>query len=574
MTTPENPTNNVTHYEFIHNVFGNFYHDTLSWISTELYPRFEYTIVSTYDKAVEYIVKQQELGQEADQPNLPALILNPTGDFNIADANTGAQQPWRFPNLSPGFINKIFQPLYQDENVLINVGFSRVKGEIELIMLLDSFYEYCDVRMLFLNFFAGLGRQVTPSIFNSFIILPNEIKNYLYSNDVTGETYILDWDNNGAEDRLIKTTNKTEKVFPLILMPEFKLTNLSDGSEKYGGTDKLDSWKLTATLEFECEFPTFLVLRTDYLVENIRWEFRYGSAYSTYEDFANEVPVNRRSFTTTWDSNLLVGETSELNLPEEATILKNQDLVFRTRYFHIISQEEVDSIEDVIINIPETVLDHQLIIINSKYGQMIHSAHYNISSDGNQLILIRDEVTLEKDMIIELYIYRYNWNEVILYTDNIITSNISEPTIVDITDDIYLETNTICQSNIISILQQDHRVTSLITINSDIISNLRLNYVPSQFTSFNPIETDEEILLTNDNINAESVSVSPVDISTTWNPASNETDEEILITNNGLNLEATFVSPTNVSTVWNRIDTDENIEVTSNNLHLETIQVL
>jgi ketosteroid isomerase-like protein len=68
-------------YHFIHNVFANFFKDTLNFFSECLYPRFEYTVVGTYDKAVEYIVKQCELGREADRPTLPALILNPTGDF-------------------------------------------------------------------------------------------------------------------------------------------------------------------------------------------------------------------------------------------------------------------------------------------------------------------------------------------------------------------------------------------------------------------------------------------------------------------------------------------------------------
>ena len=101
-------------YFFIHNVYANFFKDSLDYFSLHLYPRFEHRVVGTYDKAVEYIQKVcQYEGREIDRPQLPALILNPSGDFELADTIAGGRQLWRFPNLAPGMIKRIFDPVYQ-----------------------------------------------------------------------------------------------------------------------------------------------------------------------------------------------------------------------------------------------------------------------------------------------------------------------------------------------------------------------------------------------------------------------------------------------------------------------------
>ena len=66
-------------YFFIHNIYANFFKDSLDYFSLHLYPRFEHRVVATYDKAVEYITKTCQYDREMDRPTLPALILNPSG---------------------------------------------------------------------------------------------------------------------------------------------------------------------------------------------------------------------------------------------------------------------------------------------------------------------------------------------------------------------------------------------------------------------------------------------------------------------------------------------------------------
>ena len=398
------------HSFFIHSAFGHFFKDSLDFFSSYLYPRFEWTVVSTFDKAVEYIQKKDKLeGRESDKPNLPALILNPIGDFGLADANTGARQLYRFPNLAPKFNTKMYFPIYQDENVILSPGFTRVKGEFELIMLCNSFYEYTDLRIFLIQIFGGNDRPIMPRWFNSFIVIPEELINYNYTNDITGLSYILDWSDANATTALVKSTAKNELVFPTVIYPQYKMINISDGSEKYGGPDKLAEWKLSVNIEYEVEIPTFLVLQADYLAEKININIGYGSAYSVNDTFGAPKPlINEHSTIVEWDSSLEEQSNSVITIPAEADSVTSNEYILENRYYHIITiTEAVDSTSNVLIELP-----YQLDEINNKIkvlgknGYLDRGDHYNIGTPATNISIIVDNVNLSEGDIIELYIYK------------------------------------------------------------------------------------------------------------------------------------------------------------------------
>lgn len=392
-------------YFFIHNVFGHYYKDVLEYFGDYLYTRFEHQVVGTYDKTVEYLNKKNKNNREIDKPILPALILNPTGEFNLADASSGGKQFWRFPNLAPGMAKYLFDPIYQDANMLINVGFTRVKGEIELLMLLNSFYEYCDLRIFLLQMFGGIERWIFPKWFTTFIIIPEDLVNYEYTNEYTGEHYTLDWESAGATEVLVKSTNINELTIPCSIKPQMRLTGLSDGSTRYGSTDKLADWRLSATIEYEIEIPSFLTLKSDYLAERINLDIRAGSCYSQYTNY--QPPVNRELSNITWDLGLDETSNSTINDITDTTSVLEIDgsFVFKTRYFHTITESEASSTTNVKIPLSEQITNTRLIIVNSKYGELKYGDHFLINNDGMQLEIKIDNVTLETDMVIELYIY-------------------------------------------------------------------------------------------------------------------------------------------------------------------------
>ena len=391
-------------YTYIHNVFANFYRDSLDYFTTHVYPRFEYSVIATYEKAVEYISKTDQYNREIDKPLLPALILNPSGDFGLADTNAGGNQLWRFPNLAPGLIKRISPPIYQDQQVIITPGYLRLKGEIELIMLLNSFYEYCDIKILLLQIFGGMERWIYPFFFSSFIILPDELVNYRYTNEYTGLTYKLDWESAGAVDQLVKTTDINELVVPCSIRPQYKLMGISDGSTKYGG-DKLAEWRLTATLEYEVEIPHFLLLESDYLVQEMNLEVRYGSCFSEYANY--KPPVNREinDFSQQFG---IDATSSTVIIPTDATSSEPEfigEFIYKTRYFHVITKSESESTINITIDLPEQISDERTLIVNSKSGQLAYGDHFVIDNDGWDLTIKVDNVPLVESQIIELYVY-------------------------------------------------------------------------------------------------------------------------------------------------------------------------
>ena len=403
-------------YHFIHNVFANFYKDVLDWFSTTLYPRFEYTVIGTYDKAVEYIQKQCQYNRETDMPMLPALILNPNGDFEPADANAGGAQYWRYPNLSPTLIKRLFKPIYQDQHVLVNAAFIRIKGEIELIMLLNSFYEYCDIRMLFINMFGGMNRIIYPRFFSSFIILPDSFKTYQYKNDYTGVTYQLDWETSGAYDLLVRSTARNEYVLPLNVKPQLALQSLTDASNRYGGTDGIAEWKLGATVNYEIEIPNYMIIESDYLADKIELEIRYGSAYSLYNDF--QPPDERKLTNFRWDWGLNFDTNSSDDrenipvYPLDSTGVQVDigDYEYETRYLHEVTKAELDALDStgyLHIALPEQIIYPRILIVNSKDGAMNYGDHYYLTDLGWTLVIKTfDTVFLEPGWFIELFIYK------------------------------------------------------------------------------------------------------------------------------------------------------------------------
>lgn len=389
------------HYEFIHNVFSCFFEDALEYFAGYLQPRFTHTVVSTYDKAVEYLTKVDQYDREVDQPNLPALILNPSGDFNISE--NGGMQLWRFPNLGPGLIKRLFYPMYQDNNLIITCGFSRFKGEIELIALVNSIYEYLDLKVLYLQIFGGMNRIIYPTVFNGFIIIPESLYNYKYTNEYTGVSYTIDWESAGVSDQLIKTTNRTEHIFPVNIRPWFKLTGMSDGSTKYGGTDKLADWRLVTTVEYEIEAPSFIVLESDYLAENMKMNINVGSSYSVYPDY--QPPTDKIISKSSWDWGLNEDTDSNLDTDATADIVYSKEILFKTRYYHIVSDSESKSTTDVDVSLPEVIDDPDYLIVNYRYGELLYGDHYTIVDNGETLRIKVDNVTLIKNTAIELYVY-------------------------------------------------------------------------------------------------------------------------------------------------------------------------
>jgi len=385
-------------YFFIHNVYAHFFDDTLNYFANYLYPRFHHQVVGTYDKAVEYINKKAQYNNEHDMPNLPAIILNPSGEFHISDANAGGYQLWRFPNLShgnPGLKLRIFDPIYQDNHVVVHPMFTRMKGEIELILLLNSFYEYCDMKMFLLQIFGGLNRPIYPSVFRTFIIIPDEMLNFEYNNPVTGINYTLDWSSAGSYETLVRTTNREEMVVPVNIKPRYTLINISDASMKYGGMDKLADWRLSVSIEYEIEMPWYIHMKTDYAIDTVNMNFAVNS-YMRKADSIIDNTDGMDTFKSSVDRGLSNGTHGKPLSDEELLDGKvNEEEEWKKDGFYIYTFTE-DDINNLIVNditdgfiIPNRLDGENKIYIISKYGVLGDKLDYETSDINNRDTLIQ-----------------------------------------------------------------------------------------------------------------------------------------------------------------------------------------
>jgi len=422
-------------YFFIHNVFAHFFDDSLNYFADYLYPRFKHQVVGTYDKAVEYINKKAEYGNEHDMPNLPAIILNPSGEFNISDAITGAHQLWRFPNISNGNEHLkcvLYDPIYQDGNVTVNPIFVRLKGDFELIMLLNSFYEYCDMKLYMLQMFGGMNRPIYPSTFRTFLIIPDEMLNYEYINPVDGSSYFLNWESAGAYETLVKTTNRNEIVVPVNITPRYTLVGLSDASMKYGGSDKLADWRLSVTVEYEIEMPWYVFINTDYLIENVNFNFSLisymgdtskvlqdATSYDEFLNYFNWNDIYQTSVDYDWGyQDGVHNPPADVEQVDATKTIDSSTWEKAGFYFYTFTEDDINNLDNNIPTdgfiIPFKPDADNILHVMSKYGQLTLNLDYTIedSGTGSNDILIRiikntenQNIIWKVDDILEIYTF-------------------------------------------------------------------------------------------------------------------------------------------------------------------------
>jgi len=393
----------VLKYHFIHYAYSDFFRSILDYID-DMYPRFNWKVITTYQKAVEYLSKKAQYGREVDQPNAPALVLDPKGDINTDDIS--GKFLWRYPNMIPFFASKLFDPIYRDENVEITACFSRMKGEVEVYAILASIYEYLDFKNMINLFWAGSDRYFNPFWLHSYIILPPEVYNYNYTNEYTGENYYVNIPD--ISNILVRTTNRNEVVYPFKTKPRFKITAASDASQRLGGTDNLPEWRLNLTIDYEIELPTYLVIKTNWMPKYINLNIECGSTYSyNGNDYdVNHVPSVMFGSNYEGDFNMYDGTSTTLILPTEMVETEENTRTFKIRYYHIVTKSQEQSDTDLYISVPEEITDVNLLILRMKDRILRYMDDYEIIDDG-KIVVVKKSVGYKEHDVIELFIYQY-----------------------------------------------------------------------------------------------------------------------------------------------------------------------
>ena len=396
------------HNVFIHNVMGSFFRSIADFFRTEWFLRTNDIIISTYEKALEHYRQRKKEAGENWNPKYPFIVFDPGYDFEPE------QYEGKFLHGYPHFRQDIgtymYEPkIYEDDNVVISPVLNRYQGTFEVTIWCSSIYELLDTRLLAFQFFGGIGRVIIPKSVNGYFVLPNELKAYTYENPYTGESYQLDWNNSKCENRLIKTISKDPSdlyfTFPFSIEPFIKLSGISDGSDKYGGSgDDIGEHRLSISIEWEAALPTHLIICAEKFpirCHKIDIDIGSGFQYVMESEFEginilapHEIMV---SYMDNDDSNYI-----------------RKDLVYKDNFIYIFTQDDYELVNNdailpteksIFIPIPETIENCELLKVYCKFGQLRRDYHWRLTP-LNQIELLGFNLRgLEKDDLITIMIY-------------------------------------------------------------------------------------------------------------------------------------------------------------------------
>ena len=381
---------------FVNNCLGSFYKGVLNWMADIFYDRFNYRIIGTYEKSVEYFNKLREKGREIDTNILPSVTLDPSLDFEPAEQ--GGRFMWQSQSLAPGLGRRLFDDIeFPDQEVRITPVFSRYQGTFEMIFWLKSVYEVLDFRVMLMQFSSGYNRILRPTFFDTFLVLPYEIYNY-----ETSEGVPLDWSGTLEETKLVKNIDQYRPCYPCKLTPWFKFTSITDGSIKYGA-DSITESKMTASVEYEVDLPTYMVLKPHVGPIRVNINFEMSAVYSRY----GTAPI------VTTDGNII--KNPNRNVPDiqfkgvggEGENLPMKSEHYRERAFYEFTDADEEKDSFVLVN-PFDTTNSDLIELVSYTGPLEKDNEWVLADDFKTITVNIEGRTGE---MIEMYYYELDEGE-------------------------------------------------------------------------------------------------------------------------------------------------------------------
>jgi len=249
--------------DFIHQVIGNIYYSFLEYITTEISQRFQWKSITTYHRAIE-IIKQSNNGEIQRNIKLPAITLDPTEPLQFEEKSA---QWWRTP-LGSNMSRRMFDPIYQDENIRVTPGFVRYTSRVNIYCWFDSIYEQIDTELRFLQVFHNVNKWSKPFGIQMFCPLPEKVYTYEYT-DVNNNVHTINWTPD-IVPRLLETIDKQIPMLPLYVSPMVRLTDItsSETRDKDSG-EELATCAFQASFEMEFEVPTFYIVETDWSLRHM-----------------------------------------------------------------------------------------------------------------------------------------------------------------------------------------------------------------------------------------------------------------------------------------------------------------
>lgn len=401
------------HHIYINNYISAFFKGTANFFASELYDRTKEVVISTYEKHVRHWRTRSKEAGEKLTPRYPYLVVDPSLEFE-PDPQAG-RFFYQYQQFDRKTAASMFNPvIYNDGNVRISPSLTRYRGRMTLILYCSSFQELIDYQIMTYQFFGGMDRVIKPLNLESYIILPDEFTSYVYENDYTGEKYSLNWDDNQADVYLVRNINQNKMCFPVESQPFFRLTSLTDGSEKYGGSaDAIGEHRLNIELEYEIELPTSLIVFMNQQPEGCPVTARIDMELVVgFHMIKLDHQVGEQIILAPDEIFKLVGhEITEGDLEGDTTT--SRFIIYDQVFYYTVTEEDIDKIENeppenFTIQLLEDAPDCSYVKVFSKDGEMRRGWIWKlIDNDVIELMGFRLQNLSEGDVIAIVYYKDY-----------------------------------------------------------------------------------------------------------------------------------------------------------------------
>ena len=401
---------------YVHNPLMDVFSGIMSWFNTAYFTDFKATIIGGYDRAIKEIEDSLNSGEQVEQLKLPAISLNPFGDIA-----TDPKFPnlWRCKDIGESLQNLYMDPIYEDDYFGFSVIANRFTGNFEVIIYVQSPYEYLDHYIQSIMFFhGGFNRRVRPGLIRTNAIIPDEVVNTAYDGVAP-----YDWSGSGITQEFIKVLNADHFVYPMELGPQIWLNSITNASTIYGD-DGLTTYKLQMVIEYDVDLPTHIIVKNNDRIESLNIKITTSDPV-----FIPEIPIYNASDTVyvTDDQNLegvpsdAIGPQpyfKELKVQEYYPYMFAPDRMVRScengitikhamtvqyTFTNDVAADDGFQIDISAANIPITIYDQ--IIIGDRIGELVYGTAYEVDLEATgTIITVKMDVPANRVWDILLYV--------------------------------------------------------------------------------------------------------------------------------------------------------------------------
>lgn len=248
---------------FPNNFIINYLYDILDLISSKVPRKVNYKMISTYQKGIEHL-HRQENGQEVYTNIYPSMIITP-GQLKIDERINCA---WHTQSqISEAFITKHFKPYVEIGNLAIYPVTNRYNFNFEVTYLAESYLELTDI-ILHMNREFNTRYRYYNNISKGTLYLPDAMVKHI--DDEYGHELLML--NSKVAYTYNATYNRGLYGVPWKINSHIKLLDYSDGSN-YFGDQELPSYRITFTFESFLQIPNHLVATFNPIFNVLQFNF-------------------------------------------------------------------------------------------------------------------------------------------------------------------------------------------------------------------------------------------------------------------------------------------------------------